>query len=52
MLSYFADFDRFHDIKMHHFLPLSKYEIVLFEILTQQLCRSLSMLHDYFAILV
>lgn len=37
---------------MHHFLPLRKYEVMLFEVFTEQLCRSLAMLHDYLAIFV
>ena len=40
------------DVEVHHFLPLRKYEVMLFEVLSEQLCRSLAMLHDYFAIFV
>ena len=37
---------------MHHFLPLSEYEIMLLKVLPQQLNRSLSVLHDNFTIFV
>lgn len=40
------------DVKVHHFLPLRKYEVMLFEVFTEQLSRSLAMLHNYLAIFV
>ena len=38
--------------KMHHFLPLREYEVVLFEIFSQQLSGRLPVLHDDLAVLV
>lgn len=46
------DLDGLQDIEMHHFLPLSEYEVVFLEILAQELCRGLTMLHDNLAVLV
>ena len=40
------------DVEVHHFLPLRKYEVMLFEVFSEQLSRSLAMLHNYLAIFV
>ena len=38
--------------EMHHFLPLSEYEIVLLEVLPKQLHRRLAMLHNNLPVLI
>ena len=48
----FPYFDRLKHIEMHHFLPLGKYEVVLFEVFSQKLGRCRSMLHDNLAVLI
>ena len=40
------------NVKVHHFLPLRKYEVMLFKVFSEQLSRSLAMLHNYLAIFV